>query len=122
MLWHKQALRTGPVVFCCVANYCKTQWLSKNHLILFIILWVRNLGRVHMGSLSLIHMAAGPGGLISKVVPSPTRLRLGSPWPPSPHAACQASGPLLGAWAFYVMAQDSKHQCAGWQVEAASLH
>lgn len=117
MLWHKQALRTGPVVFCCVA---KRSGLAKP-LDLFIILWLRNLGRVHVGSLCLILMAAGPGGLISKVAPSPTRLRLGSPWPPSPHVAYQASGPLLGAWAFHMMAEDSKSQCSGWQVEAAGL-
>ena len=43
----------GSAAISCIANYCNTWWLSENHLILFIILWVRNLGRAHVSSVWL---------------------------------------------------------------------
>lgn len=63
-----------------------------------------------MGSVSLIALAhagaAGTGGLIAKVTPSPMCLGLGSRWPPSPHRAFRLH--LLVARALYMTAQDSQ--------------
>lgn len=108
------------------ANYCKTWGLGKNHLILFVILWVRNLGRAHMGT------ASDPCGRCWGSWNGRVRfqggfslagLGLASLWLPAPHVAFQSLGPsvslgLLGVWwpLSYLAAQDSKSRClkAAW--------